>query len=45
MSLTESIVEDAALVWFEELGYAVGHGRRWLQVKRRGCGIRLARWC
>ena len=26
MSLTESIVEDAALTWFGELGYAVGHG-------------------
>ncbi len=25
-SLTESIVEEAALTWFEELGYAVGHG-------------------
>ncbi len=26
MFLNESIVEDAALTWFEELGYAVGHG-------------------
>jgi type I restriction enzyme, R subunit len=26
MSLTESIVEDAALTWFGELGYALGHG-------------------
>ena len=26
MSLTESIVEDAALTWFGELGYEVGHG-------------------
>jgi hypothetical protein len=26
MSLNESHVEDAALEWFEELGYAVGHG-------------------
>jgi type I restriction enzyme R subunit len=25
-TLTESIVEDAALTWFGELGYAVGHG-------------------
>ena len=25
-SLSESIVEDAALEWFEELGYSVGHG-------------------
>ena len=26
MSLNESIVEDAALEWFGELGYAVAHG-------------------
>ncbi len=26
MSLNESIVEDAALEWFGELGYAVGNG-------------------
>ena len=26
MPLTESIVEDAALTWFGELGYALGHG-------------------
>ena len=26
MFLNESIVEDAALEWFGELGYAVGHG-------------------
>jgi type I restriction enzyme R subunit len=26
MSLNESIVEDAALEWFAELGYAAGHG-------------------
>ena len=25
MSLNKSIVEDAALTWFGELGYAVGH--------------------
>jgi type I restriction enzyme, R subunit len=25
-ALTESIVEDATLTWFEELGYAIGHG-------------------
>ncbi len=24
--LNESIVEDAALTWFGELGYAIGHG-------------------
>jgi type I restriction enzyme R subunit len=26
MSLNESIVEDAALEWFGELGYEIGHG-------------------
>ena len=26
MSLNESIIEDDALTWFRELGYAVGHG-------------------
>jgi type I restriction enzyme R subunit len=26
MTLNESIVEDAALTWFGELGYEVGHG-------------------
>jgi type I restriction enzyme, R subunit len=26
MSLSEATVEDAALTWFAELGYAVGHG-------------------
>ena len=26
MSLNESVVEVAALEWFEELGFAVGHG-------------------
>jgi hypothetical protein len=26
VTLNESIVEDAALEWFGELGYAVGHG-------------------
>ena len=26
MSLNESIVEDAALTWFQELDFAVGHG-------------------
>ncbi len=28
MSLNESIVEDVALEWFGELGYAVGHRLR-----------------
>lgn len=26
MSLNDSIVEDAALEWFGELGYSIGHG-------------------
>ena len=26
VTFTESVVEDAALIWFGELGYAVGHG-------------------
>lgn len=26
MSLNESIVEEAALSWFGDLGYAIGHG-------------------
>ncbi len=26
MSLNESMVEEAALGWFWELGYAIGHG-------------------
>ena len=26
VSLNESTVEDAALSWFSDLGYAVGHG-------------------
>ena len=26
MSLNESLLEDAAIEWFGELGYAVGHG-------------------
>lgn len=25
-ALNESIIEDAALTWFEELGYDIGHG-------------------
>jgi len=26
MTLNESIIEDATLTWFGELGYTVGHG-------------------
>ena len=32
MSLNESIVEDAALTWFGELGYVVGHGPQFAPV-------------
>jgi four helix bundle suffix protein len=31
----ESTVEDAALTWFGELGYAVGHGPHLAPVNRR----------
>ena len=34
MSLNESIVEDAALTWFGELGYAVGHGASSAELRR-----------
>ena len=34
MSLNESIVEDAALEWFGELGYAVGHGAAFALLRR-----------
>jgi hypothetical protein len=37
MSLTESIVEDAALEWFGELGYAVGHGPQLAPGERLEC--------
>jgi hypothetical protein len=33
MSLNESIVEDAALEWFGELGYSVGHGPHFRQFR------------
>jgi len=33
MSLNESIVEEAALEWFGELGYAVGHGPQMAAVE------------
>jgi type I restriction enzyme R subunit len=34
MSLNESHVEDAALEWFGELGYAIGHGAAFAQLRR-----------
>jgi hypothetical protein len=33
MSLNESIVEDASLEWFGELGYAVGHEKKLTPVE------------
>ncbi|MCC7518803.1 MAG: hypothetical protein IT578_06420 [Verrucomicrobiae bacterium] len=46
MSLNESTVE-AALTWFKEMGYAIGHGlgRTSPPVNWRRSGIRLATWC
>ena len=39
MSLNESIVEDAALEWFGELGYAVGCGpRAWDGLEKMDVG-------
>ena len=42
MNLNESIVEDATLTWFGELGYAVGHGPHIapgeLTAERDSCG-------
>ena len=26
MAINESVIEDATLEWFAELGYAIGHG-------------------
>jgi type I restriction enzyme R subunit len=34
MSLNESIVEDAALGWFGELGYSVGYGALFAKLRR-----------
>jgi len=34
MPLNESILEDAALAWFRELGYAVGHGPVFAGLRR-----------
>jgi len=50
MSLTESTVEDAALEWFGELGYAVGHspqlapGEPAAERARLGWWWRMAGW-
>lgn len=49
MSLNESIVEDAALTWFGELGYAIAHGPQLAPgeaaAERRRSVSRSARWC
>ena len=45
MSLNESIVEDAALEWLGELGYAVGHGPHLAPGEPAAEGIRFLRWC
>ena len=42
MSLNESIVEDAALEWFGELGYAVGHLPAPRSATRQAGGPHLA---
>jgi type I restriction-modification system DNA methylase subunit len=36
LSLTASIVEDAAVTWFGEQGYAVGHGLHLTSGERGG---------
>jgi len=36
MNLNESIVEEAALAWFGELGYAVGRGPRLAPIEYAG---------
>lgn len=44
-SFSESITKDAALTWFEELGYTIGHGPHIapgeLAAKRDSFGGRL----
>ena len=42
MSLNESIIEDAALEWFGELGYAVGHLPAPRSATRQAGGPHLA---
>lgn len=44
-SLNQSIFEDAALSWFGELGYAIGHGPHMAPGESAAEGIRLARSC
>jgi hypothetical protein len=35
MSLTESIVDDAALTWFGEFGYPLGHGPHFMPCESK----------
>jgi len=44
MTITESIVEDAALEWFGELGYAIGHGPEMAPGGTGGVGRRTFSW-
>lgn len=39
MSLNESTIEDAALEWFGELGYAIGQGPHLWRSKFSSAGI------
>ena len=43
MPLYESIVEDAALEWFGELGYPFGHGSDMAQGERAESRATVAR--
>ncbi len=45
MILNEAIVKDAALEWFEELGYVIGQARTSRPASPRRRGIRSARRC
>jgi hypothetical protein len=45
MSLNESMFEDAALTWFGELGYAVGHGPHLAPTSQRQSGMSFVMWC
>ena len=44
MTLNESHVEEAALTWFRELGYTVGHGPDMAPANRRQNVIRFLMW-
>lgn len=43
MTITESIVEDAALDWFGDLGYTLGHGPHMAPGEPAAERIRLAK--